>query len=449
MLRGYFFRRSLPFSSQAEVPKGSSVFASMIIALPLMGLSLLRVVQFFIDRAFLGHFGTEALASMQMSAMLVFSLLAMNGAFILGALPLIQKAVKANTRLVGTYISAIMILSLLIGAISSIASFMGIDLLCALFPNVSLLVQESAKSYLYCITPALSIYFAVMAMTVILQAFGETKRLFYIAFLSLGFHLFLDALLIFGLFGLPAMGTQGAAIASIAATCLQGSVLFACVRKKAELSCYFKDTIQVMKQFVSQSWASFVERVVQYGSYIGFLMMVSLLGTVATAAEQALIAIGMLCFIPADRLGAAFSQSKSFERNFYPAVFTTILFSSCIASVLFFYSSSMMSLFTYDLEVIMLGESCLAVMALTQPLMAMAVLLSDGMIATGNSKIAALVSFFGTIFIRFVACFYFTFVLEMGLVGIWWGIAVDWLTRCLLLGYFRASFKRTAVIKSL
>lgn len=447
---GYFFRRSLQFPSRIydrlQACLDPSTRWVIFLALPLMGQSLLRTLLFVIDRALLGHFSTEALASMQISATYVFSLLSIVGAFTLGAATVIRKAIDSNNCLLGTYVRATMVLSVCIGAVAAILSFFSIDTVCEFFPRVSFSVEEAAKDYLYCALPALPVYLAVMAMTTMMQVFSEVKNLFFIACLSMAVHIFLDVVLIFGLVGFPAMGARGAAIASVVATALQSYLLFAYMIKKnrfATISFSFSQQLRAIKRLVSSSFSSFIQRAIHYGSYIGFVMMVSLLGTEATATQQILIALSMLCFIPADGLGNAIIQfagknaSQKLEHGTRKITYLALSFLSLAALIVLAASSYIMKLFTSDPEVIVLGSSCLEVVALIQPLTAIAVVLSDVLRAKGNVKTAALIAFFGAIVIRFSAAYYFAFVLGFGLIGIWWSIAVDWLVRCILLALFQ------------
>lgn len=351
-------------SAKHEAKRVSCLFLS----LPL----LVNAIPFAADRLFLGAISTTALASMQISATLFFSLFS-----------IIIGLSNGSPRL-----------SLVIGIIVAVLSFMGIDALCALFPMASLEVKEAAQAYLMCTIPALPIYLLV-------HAFGGAKNAMHIAFQGACLHVALAAFLIFGPFS---MGVSGAALASVAAALYQLVFLLrsASGRNGASLS-------------------SFCERVIQYGSYIVLTIMVGLLGDSAMAAQQCLLVLGVLCFIVLDSLSKNGVQ------------LSTVIVGA--ASISFWLMPSFfMRLFTSDPEVLALGSSSLQLFALIQPLTFVALLLPTsrmaGMIGTG---------------VRLFAAYYFAFVLGLGLCGIWFGVAADWFVRLL---QARAVFKRTAALKS-
>ena len=68
----------------------------LFLAMPVIGQSLFRTLLFFVDRTFLGHFSSDALASMQISGAFVFSLLSIIGAFTVGAIAVIGRMIGEN-----------------------------------------------------------------------------------------------------------------------------------------------------------------------------------------------------------------------------------------------------------------------------------------------------------------------------------------------------------------
>ncbi len=84
-----------------------------------------------------------------------------------------------------------------------------------------------------------SFSYLVTAFTVVfstvLRSMGEVKLPLYISVLAIGINTLLNYLLIFGSFGFPQLGVEGAAIGTLAARTIQASLLFLIVRKYLNL----------------------------------------------------------------------------------------------------------------------------------------------------------------------------------------------------------------------
>ena len=418
----------------------------LVLALPVIGQMLFRTILFFVDRALLGHYSSEALASMQISGTYLFALLMIVGAFTVGAIAVVGRAIgEGNSAFAASSVRATLALSIAIGAVATLFTMGFLPTLLSLFSTASVEVHLAAKNYLVWIAPALGIYLLVMAQTAILQATGDTKTPFRIACFSTVVHIVLDVVLIFGYFGFSALGTKGAALASLIATCLQCLMLIFAVCKNPKLRLYLwgigreKEAIYHIMQV---SMPAFIERAVQYGGFFIYALMIGAIGSEAMATHQALVAIGAICFLSADGFGVAAATSvartlgshdfRKAERIAKIATSYSFVFLSTVALIFFLLPHFIMRLFTQDPEIISLGSKCLQISALAQPLSAIGVVLTDSLRGAGDTKTAAIVSIFGGVIVRFFFGYLFAFALGMGLVGIWWGIFADWLARCLI-----------------
>ncbi|MBS0655534.1 MAG: hypothetical protein JSR46_07150, partial [Verrucomicrobia bacterium] len=322
MQLGYFFGKGV-------LRRDRDSFRLLIAALPLIAQLLVNAIPFVYDLFLLGHFSTTALASMQISATIFFSLFSVLTVFSTGSL----------------------LRTILIGSFAAGLSFMGIDALLSLFPMATPSVKEAAKEYLTCVIPALPIYLVAATLA--------QRCSISIGCKSMCLHIACSTLLIFGFFGLPSMGVRGAAIASIA-----GAILQVVLLRKNGLACKGKEL----------SVSSFIERALYYGSFLLLTVMVGNLGDVAMATQQALIALGILCFVCTNALCQTCSQGMA------------MCLMSALAAILWFGATGCMRLCSSDPEVIALGVSCFSLFAIIQPLSACAVLLSD----TRNAKVAFL-----------------------------------------------------------
>lgn len=429
--------------SGKHCPLASEVLA---LALPVIGQMLFRTVLFFVDRSLLGHYSADALASMQISGTYLFALLMIVGAFTVGAIAVVGRAIgEGNGVFAGASVRGTVLLSALLGSLATLFTFLFLPQLLSSFSSATEAVRLAASNYLIWIAPALGIYLLVMAQTAILQATGDTKTPFRIACFSTLVHIALDVVLIFGYLGFSPLGTTGAALASLIATSLQCLLLVFAVSKNPKLRLYlwgFGQEREAIRHIMHVSMPAFIERAVQYGGFFIYALLIGAIGSFAMATHQALVAIGAICFLSADGFGVAAATSvartlgshdiKRAERIAKIATSYSFIFLSLVAIVFYTIPHLIMRLFTEDPEIIALGASCLKISALAQPLSAIAVVLADSLRGAGDTKTAAIISIFGGVVVRFLVGYVLAFSFGMGLVGIWWGIVADWLSRCLI-----------------
>lgn len=420
--RSLFNLRLIPQVGQLDAQKAALYRR----ALPIILQALLPALIFFVDRAMLGHYSLDALASMQISAAIVFTLLGIMGAFSYALLDTIRaKRPRAQAEMARGYL----VMSLIVGATLSLLALCCLDGLVALFPRVSEQVILESKVYLETLMPALVIILFSIGGHAILQGLGAAKLAFRIACLATLLQIGLDFYLI------PSLGTKGTALAAVFASLFQTLCLFVAIRYNPRLKLHFWSwggEWDRLKELAREASSSMWERVVQYGGFFAQGVMISYLGTCSMAAQGALVAYTMISFVVADGLGVAclaYHQKSQLERACRGAAKMGTIILSSAALVMIIYSQGLMRLFSSDAQVISLGTTGLIIVAFTQPLSALAVIYADTLRAEGDRKIAAFGSIIGAVFVRLVAGYYFAFVCNLGLAGIWWAILLDWLVR--------------------
>ncbi len=387
--------------------------AIALLALGVMGQSLFRVLLFLVDRLLLGHFSSDALASMQISQAFVFTLVMVLGSFTA------KLAVTSGLR-------TGLVLSIIIGSIAALLSVMHIDALFALFPHASPGVLDAARQYLYWGLGALPLYLCVMTAAPVIQRFDGGRLLFSSSCIAICIHFICDLVLIFGGFGLPALGAMGAAIASVIGAACQCALLLTALCRRLQ----FLEPNTGRPKVLAASLAAFVQRGMQYGGYFAFMVVVALLGDAAMGAHQVLIAIGALCFLLVDGFGTAV---QGYTRGAKQALFLAVA-ALLVPAILFVWIPKFfIELFITDPAVVALGVQGLQVMGAVLPLMAISVVLSDTLRAFGEAKAVAIISFFGGVIVRLCMAYILAFHLQLGFVGIWWAIGADWLVRVLFI----------------
>ena len=196
------------------------------LALPVIGQSLLETLVFLVDRLMLGRHSTESLASMQISGPLVWSISSVLGAFSIGSVALVGRAIGSGDRILAAATARTsLLLAVGIGVTASALSLVGLDSLLALLGAGDTTVQATAAKYLSIVLLAMPLLLLSMVSAAMLQAAGNTRTPFLVAMLANAVNATLDYALIFGHWGAPELGVRGAAIGSAVALTLNAGIL--------------------------------------------------------------------------------------------------------------------------------------------------------------------------------------------------------------------------------
>ena len=427
-------------------PRDSTLRAVTRLAAPAIAQSLLHTLVFLIDRAMLGRYSADALASMQISNPVVWSIYSVLAAFGVGTVALVGRAVGARDRALATAAArASVLFAVVAGIAAALLGLLALPAILALFPEAGPGVRSAAHGYLSVLLPGMPFVLLAIIGGSILQASGDTRTPFLVAALGNVINVAVNAVLIFGWFGAPALGATGAAIGSVAAMAVSTVLLlWVLVRGRPDVSLRGPGGERAaMHRMWRISVAAFGERVVQQSGFMGFVAMIGLLGASAMAANQALISIESICFLSADgfgiagaaivaqRLGAGRPDDAALGARV--ATWLAVLLLSACGLVFLVVPELLLGAFTPDARIVALGVPCLWVAAAAQPFMAIAVVLGESLRGAGATRAAFVTTLIGGLAVRLVATWVFAFELSLGLVGVWLGSTADWVVRCLLL----------------
>lgn len=185
------------------------------LALPTIGGSIAFTLFNVTDTYFVGRLGTEALAAMGFTFPIVMLASAISMGVSAGAGSVLSRAAGNNNKyLMKRTATDGILLSVLIVMLFSIIGMLTMDII---FP---LLGADEATIPL--IKDFMSIWYPFVVVVLLppisdssIRAVGDTFRPFIVMLVCSCMNLILDPILIFGWFGLPALGIKGAAIATV------------------------------------------------------------------------------------------------------------------------------------------------------------------------------------------------------------------------------------------
>lgn len=412
------------------------------LAIPAAMQGLVATVLMFTDRLILGRYHADALASMQISGVVMWSVFTVAMAWLAGIVAVVGRATGAGDgERAATVTTTAVLLAGAIGLVAALGSWPWLDTIAALLgsgertsPAVRAMAVDYMAVMLFGAIPA----FAAAAGMTALQAAGDTRTPAVAAAVAGVVNLVLTWALVFGELGLPEWGVRGAAAGSAVAFLLQLVVIVRALSRGRGLR-FGRPRWAVMPPVLRISLPALGERVLYQAGFLVFGAFIGRLGDVAMAANQSLMAIESLGFIGADafgiaagalvaqRLGAA-DPDDAHRAGWW----STGLGVAALAVVgLFFWlaAESLVALFTDDPAVITLGARCLRIAAFAQPLMAAVAALGGALRGAGDTRTPMLAALVGPLGVRLVACWWFAFEQGLGLWGIWIGSTLDWAMR--------------------
>ena len=281
----------------------------------------------------------------------------------------------------------------------------------------------------------------IHVLSSILQGTGDTKTPMY-ALIGVNIvHILVAYPLIYGKWGAPAWGIEGAAWAvGIAESLGAGYLLWSCRTILARSMAIRFDLIRSTWQ-IGASVSG--ERVVQQVGVMFYTKMVLSYGTAAYAAHQVGLSIESFSFLPgygfaiaaATMVGQSIGAGKyvrakleNWEANRLAAAGMAVM------GVLFFlFPHTLMRGFTQDDAVVELGTQFLRIAAFMQIPLALTMVLAGSLRGAGDTRFIMWATTMGMWGVRVPLAYILGVWLQLGVVYVWGAIIVDWSVRMGLL----------------
>jgi len=418
--------------------------ATLALGLPLIGSHLAQMALHVTDTVLLGWYGVNELAAVVLATSTFFVIFILGSGFAQAVMPLVAQAlgqgdetrVRRDTRM-GLWLS------------------IGFGMLCyPLFwwsdpvmqalgqnPEVARLAQDFLRIAGMGMIPAL----LVMALKSYLAALERTQVVLWTTLAAVGVNGLLAYALIFGQWGAPELGVQGAALSSLAVQILT-FVLIAIyaawqpdLRRFRLFQRFWRPDWQAMGQVFRLGWPIGLTGLAESGLFHATALMMGWIGTVELAAHGITMEVAALTFmvhlglsnaatVRAGRADGA-GDARSLRDGAKVAIALSFGF-GCAAVVLFLsLAQPIIALFLDETKassakIILYGAQLLAFAALFQMADAMQVMalgLLRGIRDTRVPMIAAAVSYW---LIGIPTGYWLAFQVGLGGVGLWLGLVI-------------------------
>lgn len=275
----------------------------------------------------------------------------------------------------------------------------------------------------------------------------DTKTPLYTAAIINFINIALDYVLIFGKFGFPELGVEGAAWATVIANFF--GFIYICTRlkklpfkigiNKSSLNEYS----EILKLAIP---SSFQEGAFSVSRLLGIAMIMAL-GNQAFAANQITVAIESISFMPGYGIAVACStlvgysigekNMKKVQEYFKYSTLMGIIIMGIAATFFYTIPEFFVSLFLSNnsKETSLFAISCLKIAAFTQIPSAICMILEGGMKGAGNTKKPFYIVLFCNWAIRLPLMWYFIYLKNSPIIYAWRIIAFQWMIESIIIIY--------------
>lgn len=433
----------------------------MDLALPAMVQEALQTVVQYADAAMVGQLGAAASAAVGLTTPVGWLINAPLFAMGTGFLSCMARYLGAGRqedarRASAQSLWAVLALGLVIGGIT-----LSVSGALPRWLQAEEAIRADATAYFRIVCLPMLFRAAIAVFGSDLRAAGDTKTPMRISLAMNALNLLLNTLLIFAprtwtLFGLrvplwgAGWGVRGAAVASAAAYVL-GGVLMARAwwrqPKLSPVSVGLKLHLPVLKTCARVAFPIVLTRVGMGLGYVVFMAQVSSLGTLQLAAHTLAITAEEAAYLPGYGMQAAAStlagyavgagDAQRLRRLSRMLVGTAAGIMACTGALLFLFAVPVMRFFSADAAVVALGAQVLRLIAVTEPLYAVGIILEGIFHGAGDTRAPFLINM-GTMWgVRILLTSITVHLLHGGLLAVWLCMALDNMVRvaCLALRY--------------
>lgn len=278
----------------------------------------------------------------------------------------------------------------------------------------------------------------------ILRGCGDTKTPMYITMFMNVINIILGYLLIYGISFVPSFGITGAALA-IAISRITGTLSIALILIrgnriiKLKKINHFKLNINIQKTIFNIGIPASMEQVIFNAGKLIVQVFIVTMGTASIASNAIAMSISQIINVPGNALCLAATTlvGQYVGRNDVKGAKNTLMYLVKFAAIslltigiiVSIFANNISSLYTDVPEVITLSSLLIrsdCFMLLIWPL---SFVLSSGLKGAGDTRYTMITAFIGMWLFRIVIGYILGITLNLGILGIWIGMYIDWIVR--------------------
>ena len=393
----------------------------------------------FIDRFFVGHLGSDALAAVGIGGQVLSVLFAVGMSISAGTTALVSRAKGADETEEARHAANQSLWIAVIAAALCVAVTWPLRRVAVGLLHVDPSATDLCIRYLSLTLLGIPALFLMLILSAVLRGLGDTVTPLRVMIVVDLIHIGGDYLLIFGHFGLPRLGLPGGALALIVSQVVGAALYFWFVQRtrvRGFVTCRKRPDLDWAKRILSIGGPAAAQNVSQVLSAMVFtgVLAHSPEGTSAVTAltigqtSEGIATMPGFGFAAAaetltgQHLGA--EKAEQAERSGWAAWQQGAALMIVMGGVFFVLARPFAHIFTHDPHVVPLTVAYLRITALSEPFLALGLILSGALSGAGDTKApawAGIVTLWG---VRLPLAWLLIFRLHLGATGAWWAMTL-------------------------
>ena len=453
-----------------ELTQGALAKPMLRLAWPLVVIQLLQVAYNVADTFWLGRLSAVAVGAMSIAFPLIFFLISVGGGFTAAGSILVAQYTGAGGReeagrVAGQTIAFVGLLSIALGILGFFATGPLLDLLPAGEATATEVIPLAA-AYMRVFFLGMPFLFGFFIFVSLMRGHGDTKAPMRIMLVSVVVNVILDPILIFGWVGMPALGIEGAALATIisrgVATVLGLYVLFGTDAGPAVRFEHLSLDLDVIKKITKIGVPTALE---QSGASLAMVIMTAMVASFPPAVVAAYglgNRLSSLVFLPAMGMGQATNtvvgQNLGAEKP--DRADRAVWFAGKLVAVVMLALAVIAATTPEPIVAVFLpadtpgaaatlghAADYLRIMSVMFVFMGVLQVFLGAFRGAGSTKTALAFSMITLWIVRLPATYYLAFVSDWGATGLWVAVALGDIIGCIAAGLWlmRGTWKKTVV----
>ncbi|NBZ87132.1 MATE family efflux transporter [Stagnihabitans tardus] len=418
--------------------------ALLALGLPIVGSHLAQMMLHVTDTMLLGRYGVSELAAVTLAGSAFFVLFILGAGFAQGVMPLVASAMGRGAEVeVRRDVRMGLWLSILYGVAIYPLFWVAETWLRALGQTAD--VARLGQEFLRIAGPGMVPALIVMTLKSYLSAMGRTQVVLWITIGAVGLNLLVGWALIFGRLGLPELGVEGAAIATLTVQVFSALALALYAHRQPSLRQhqvfrrFWRPDTAALARVFRLGWPIGVTGLAESGLFSGASLMMGWISEVALAAHGIAMQVAALAFMVhlglsnAATVLAGRAEGAGNARGLRDVALTSILMSFGFGAVMIVVFLAMplpiLSLFLDTAkpesdEILTLGVTLLALAALFQLGDAMQVMALGLCRALRDTRVPMIMAAFSYWGVGIPCSYLLGFHFGLGAEGIWLGLVL-------------------------
>lgn len=438
------------------------IFTIMALAIPTMIENILQVLIGTADTYFVSKIGTEAVAAVGITNLIMNTYIAFFIALGVGTVAIVSRNIGANEfENANNAVKQSIILALGVGISFGIINFIfAKDIL--LFLGAEERVIKYALPYFYSVAVPAVFLCLMLILSSSLRGAGDTKTPMKIAIVSNIINIVLDYVLIFGIFDFKGLGILGAGIATTVSRIVGVSLLLIKINgNETRLHINIFDKWEIRKD-VMQSIAKIglpagVDKLIMRFGQLVYGGLIIQIGTEAYAAHNIAGTIEAYSYLPGMGFGVAattlvgqsLGANNADEAKQYGLISYILStgFMVVVGAIFYIFAPVLAGLFSEDIEVIGLVVKVLRIIALVQPFLCSTLVITSALHGAGDTKFPMYSTFIGIWGVRVLGVYLLGIRLNYGLFGVWLAVSIDIVIRgiILMIRFMKGEWKKIRI----